>query len=295
MLSLLVSTPLVTYACDVCGGGAGLNSLGLLSTSSKNFIGLNYGAARYQTIHPQIFESDPYIEGISLNQKIELMGRYKISPRFQVLGFVPYRNNTLNDTANYAASGLGDASLMLNTQMIKKGNLKWVLGAGVKLPTGRTNKKIDGLVIPNIQLGTGSTDLFVNSNLIYKRNKMGVIKEVFFKYNTPTNWDYRFGHQGYVSAMGFYSIPGVKADVFPQLGLRYEFQTKDLESHKYNVTSFYSGVQQLNLQAAMGIYFNKLALRMQAQVPLYHHISEGYVNPQWSLETQFIYTLKTNR
>ena len=285
-------------ACDVCGGGAAMSGLGFLPNSDFHFVGLTYRLRTYSTEHPKLFDSDPIVKGSNLFQTTELWSRYTVNNRVQLLGFFPLHSKQLDDESLPKAQnnfGLGDISLVTNYQIIKNDNLRWFLGAGLKLPTGESNHKIDGDIIPNMQLGTGSTDLLFTSNLTLFRKQRGLNAELNYSLNTLNKRYYRYGNTLDFSALGFAQLSRGGLMYIPQIGVNYLHIQKDQINAITQKTEFYSGVSLLSVPIGLDIYKGNFGLRTKCNIPVRGTLSEGYVIPEVNVQAQLIYIINSSK
>ncbi len=290
----LIISSYASLACDICGCATSIGGVGYLPSSAFHFVGLSYGYRNYAIQHPILFENDPIVTGSNTMQSIELSGRWQATKRLQLLGFVPYRINVLREdtsTATTTFNGVGDASILLNYNVLNKPNLKGFIGAGVKLPSGKSNQSFDNIVIPNMQIGTSSWDAIFMANFTYLKSKVGVNSESIFKLNSKTNWDYRFGNQLSTSVTTFYRKRVGDYLLLPQISFKLDYQAKSLSSVKYNITDDFSGMNLISLPIGFDVYRKIIGLRLKYEVPVYAQISEGLVQPKANAQCQLIYIL----
>lgn len=293
LCALLISS-YASFACDVCGCATSIGGVGYLPSSAFHFVGVSYGYRNYAIQHPILFEDDPIVNESNTMHSIELSGRWQATKRLQLLGFMPYRVNVLReDTSVFHKEliGIGDASILLNYNIINKPNLKGFIGVGIKLPTGKSNKTLDNVVIPNMQIGTSSWDAILMGNFTYLKNKIGMNSETILKLNSTTNWDYRFGNQLSTTLTAFYKKRLGDYLLLPQLSFKYDYQAKSLSSVKYNVDDAFSGMNLVSLPIGFDIYRKNIGLRLKYEVPIYSQISEGLVQPKANAQCQIIYIL----
>jgi hypothetical protein len=280
-----------TFACDVCGGASGLQGVGFLPNSNFHFIGLSYKFNSFDTEHPKLFETDPIIFGENTYKTMELWGRYKVSDKFQVFGFVPYHSKRIKDEKIYELEGLGDISLLVNYQLLKRANFKMFLGAGLKMPTGKSNQIVQNVLVPNLQLGTGTFDGLVTTNLTYLKSEFGVNSELNYTLNTKSSSGYKFGNQIDGSILGLYKKQFKKYMLIPQVGIKYYHKSKDITSVKYNIKEVHSGQSYLNIPIGLDFYTKKVGVRLLYEIPVAGEMSEGYVNPKANAKAQVLFII----
>lgn len=94
-----------------------------------------------------------------------------LHPKFQATAIFSWINQRFSNTNTLSASGIGDLLLMGQYQLFGTvGSLnKLYLGAGVKMPTGATEKRQSNLLLgPDLQPGTGAWDGI--ASLLYTRS-----------------------------------------------------------------------------------------------------------------------------
>ncbi|UII32761.1 hypothetical protein LVD17_02805 [Fulvivirga ulvae] len=265
-------------ACDVCGCKLGGLYFGILPQFESHFIGLRYSHAAFNaTIKynseylDDEFSDDTY-------QRIELLGKYAISPKWQINAVVPYMMNKMDGShQKVEASGMGDPVILLyynafnNSENMAR-NLKHVLllGGGLKLPLGKYDQDDQGEIINrNFQLGSGSVDYIVSLNYTARLNKIGVNLESSYKMNTANKDDYRFGNQFNMSGYLFYSLEKPLFSVLPFGGVFYE----QAAMHEHGkIDEINTGGDAYFATAGVQLYRGKFNVLAQYQIP----VSQSY-------------------
>lgn len=232
-IAILLITTSASHACDVCGCSLGAGYFGILPQFNKSFVGLRFAHNRFSArIHhegsqlPVEFSSDRYTTA-------ELWGGLYLSPNLQVIGFLPYQYNTMDGNIQVAdVAGIGDASVMVqyiafntSNNIEKKIRQTVRFGGGLKLPTGKSDEQVSGVLLNrNFQPGTGSFDFMVNGIYTAVYGKTGVNIETGWKINTSDKGGYRFGNQFNTGASLFYRYSGRNPmiAVLPNAGIYYE-------------------------------------------------------------------------
>ncbi|PCJ67223.1 MAG: hypothetical protein COA58_02585 [Bacteroidetes bacterium] len=280
------------FACDVCGGVGSMSGIGFLPNSDFHFIGLTYRTRTYTTEHPKLFASEATVTGNNTFQTAELFGRYAATDRIQLLAFLPVHSKNITDTEKtYRISGVGDASLMANYVLVKKSNLRWLLGSGVKFPTGEYSKKVNEQLIPNLQSGTGSYDVLFTSNFTCLKNNFGLNMETNYSLTSANKFDYKYGNQLDATFTTFYKYKKGKQMFVPQISLNYAQTAKDVIDVDQNLLEKYSGASLLSLPLGLDIYRGNLVLRLNYKIPLRANLSEGYVIPKVNCQAQILYII----
>lgn len=246
--SLVLSiAPGVLYACNVCGGSANSQNLGVLPQFNKHFLGVQYSQKSFGN-HMNMEDQD---DGGSRDryQSVQLWGRYTINERIQLLGFLPYSYNTAeHEGRNASVKGLGDVLVVASYRLIAsddcgpvwKTNLQ--LGGGVKMPTGSYDHAQQNGMLPNMQPGTGSWDGVVSLSYSTQYRKVGIAVDMNYTVNSENRDGYKFGNRLTVSALGYYALSGARYNVLPLAGLRIENYATDFENyHKRWVNNMTGG------------------------------------------------------
>lgn len=282
LLPFLVSTTL--FACDVCGCGATNYNFGVLPQFHKNFVGLRY---RYQH-----FESHPQNKGAFVNtqeifQSTELWGRFYLSPRLQVMGIVPYSFNT---QSNYAETkrlqGLGDASILVNYNVLDKFNLKdslttikhnlW-LGLGVKTASGKYQyDRFDFTQVANanFQLGSGSWDALLSAIYTFRYRNFGLNANTIYRLTTKNASQYQFGNRLNSSISAFYVKQFTDWGLMPNVGIAFDSGQKDTNEGKIVIET---GGYAAMLTGGLDVYRKKWSVGMNAQIPVAQNLGDGHL------------------
>jgi hypothetical protein len=198
MLLMLVF-PVFLNAQTCCSGGVPLGgSLGLGAADSKSLqVLLTYD---YNAINDLVSFSEELDDDTrsrtTQSSIIEL--NYGLNQRFSVTGVVPFIKQTrtiqtYNGSEDFTATqGLGDVVFLAKYRLIhpeKTPELDWVIGAGPKFPTAKTNfTNNQGLVLPaDMQPGSGSLDgifwsYFLKSRFL-KNPNLGLAAVTAFRYS----------------------------------------------------------------------------------------------------------------
>lgn len=282
-------------ACDVCGGGLGFQGMGFLSNSNYHFAGLSYKLSTFHTEHPKLFDNESTVLGSNTFETVEAFGRFRVTDRIQILGYIPVHFKNITDTEDtYNLDGLGDITTVFNFLGVKRKKLKWFIGAGVKLPTGASNRLVNDQFIANLQSGTGSLDGLLTTNLTYLKGKLGINTEVNYLATSTGSRDYKFGNQLDAVTLLFYKMVKNKTVILPQIGVSYLQKTRDYSSKSKELRDEYSGINMISLPLGLDVYMKRFAFRTKYSFPLSATLSRGYVTPKINLQTQLIYIINNN-
>lgn len=223
LLWFVLVFPLYTTACDMCGcfmgitpydnqssiqvlhryrafnGYYGQNQEHLwfptvkeISQATSNTLGapVNMNQLRHAAhndVATPVYSNRDY----EVYQTTELRVKYFIHKRIELNAFVPFNNfqSLEGGATNFHSTGLGDITVYSGIHVIRKIEVegaqhRLIIGAGVKLPTGNANVKLNDERIPlMMQSGTGATDFFISGNYILGIKKFGLSLTSSFKVN----------------------------------------------------------------------------------------------------------------
>lgn len=295
---LFIVPGLRAQACDVCGCSLGGNYFGILPQYSKNFIGVRWSQAKFHAhMNHQSNHLLPESSEDTFN-KMEIWGRFYVTPKVQVFAFIPYHYNSMKGTVqNVSSQGLGDITLagnylLINTGENYIGTFKHTLvaGAGIKLPTGEFKKTDnDVLLNPNFQLGTGSVDFLLTTVYTLRFQQLGITTESGYKMNTKNSNQYLFGNQFHLASQLFYWQNIGAFALLPNGGLYYENgkRHKDGEIIQPN-----TGGYNYSVTAGLDVYYNNMTLGFNFKHPLkqqYHTDNIAAINAKDRLSLAFTY------
>jgi len=296
--ALLISVTLPSLACDACGCSLGGNYFGILPQFNKNFVGLRWSQARF---HASMNHDSDLLLPESSNDtyhKLELWGRFYITPKIQLFAFVPYSYNSMDGTEQTVSTrGVGDITISSNYLIFNTGEDRirrfkhtLIAGAGVKLPTGDFKLEDNGaLVNPNFQLGTGSVDFLFTSVYTLRFQKLGLNTESGYKINTRNNNDYLFGNQFHASSQVFFWQNAGAFSFLPNAGMYYEYGRTHRDG---NIIQANTGGYSWIATAGLETYFRNLTLGFSYRHPLQQKynsdtIAEITAKDRWSVAFTF--------
>lgn len=290
LLLLLLVAALPAAACDICGCGVGNAYYGIMPQSYRNFIGVRY---RYRTYDSHL--NSQLLKTKETFQTTEIWGRFYPLKRVQVLAFVPYNINYQKDAGGSARlSGLGDITIqanysLLNTNMdttFREVNHTLLVGAGVKLPTGKANFTDDGSLgaNANFQLGTGSTDLLLNTIYTLRYRSWGWNTDVSYRMTTSNRQNYRFGNRISGSTSAFYVTKLGGVTLMPNAGALGEYSYHDL---KDGVRNKQTGGYAVLGTAGIETYFGRFVAGVNAQLPVAQDLAGGESKSKGRLQLHF--------
>lgn len=285
-------------ACDVCGCGASGNFLGILPQYQKHFIGLSYQYQSFSSIHPEVEGSTSSQESSDHFQSLTAWGRFYPFKRLQVFVFVPYHYNYVQEAGQTTVmDGLGDISISANYMLLNTADsthykLKHTLliGGGIKTPTGKNNfTNNEGIILSNMQPGTGSWDFMLNMNYTLRYRSIGLSTEASYQIPTVNQRDYLYGNKLNAGMLAFSWQQINQLSLLPQAGVRMQYSAQDLSSYEYNISNPYSGGTQWYATAGMGCYYKAFAVTGLYSLPFAGNYADGLVTAHNRFELQLQY------
>ncbi|HKK66589.1 MAG TPA: hypothetical protein VJ946_00205, partial [Bacteroidales bacterium] len=189
-----------------------------------------------------------------------------------------------NGTEDFTATmGLGDVVFLVKYRILQPGKAletDWVIGAGPKLPTAKTNfTNNQGLVLPaDMQPGSGSTDgifwSYFQRNRLLNNPNLGLAAVTSFRYSGEnkhynTTQTYRFGNEFQFSlGLNYDFFLRWPVDVFSFV--RYRFQDEDIIDGGIFPSS---GGQWVYVIPGVNISFSpKWSMRLTGDIPVYRRL-----------------------
>ncbi|MEX0981833.1 MAG: transporter [Bacteroidales bacterium] len=283
-VGIIYSTTAYAQAC--CSGGVPLGgSLGLGAADSKSMQVLftyDYNAIN-DLVHISNRLDDDTRSRTTQSGIVEL--NYGINQRFSITTVLPFIRqtrsiNTYDDSKDFiAVQGLGDAVFLVKYRLVSPDILRpfqWVIGAGPKFPTGKTDfTNLQGFALAaDMQPGSGSFDGLAWSYMQRDRllsPNLGISSVAVYRYSgTNNNYNevqtYRFGNEFQLSlGLNYDLFVGLPVTMF--LFTRYRHQTADLIDGNVFPSSggqWIYAIPGLNIQ-----FLNGLSLRLSSEWPIY--------------------------
>jgi len=268
---------LQTEACEICGCGVGNFYMGMVPKYGRAFVGVRYRYTNYESqMHhdPSEISNDYY-------KTMELWGGWNISPRWQVMAFVPYQvNKRVMHDGEKNESGLADIFLLSNyrawSHVSNSVNQQFWLGGGVKVPTGQYkvdfNDPENNLGDPNGQTGTGSVDFLVNATHVMSINKWGVNTTLSYKINSVNSDEFKFGNRAFINTLAYYRFGGQSFSVSPVVGAMYE---RSGSNHFEGVMVEHTGGQALLASTGLEVSARLMSVGFTLQSPVAQDFSDG--------------------
>jgi hypothetical protein len=301
-LLLTVSLMLCVYvvlACDWCGCSSGSNGIGVLPGIKKSFVSLRTSAS-YSKAFSEHGNSEDVQKPHSQEQTLttELWGRWNIKNRVQLFAFLPYTINTRSEpTITETFHGLGDAMILTNVVLFntadsigKKVKHHIMAGGGIKLPTGKFGKQsADGLLIPNMQTGSGTVDFLVNAIYTIRIRNWGVQTDAAYRFNLENKkYSYHFGNKANVGLRTYYWAMVNKTMLMPYAGFTGEHAAPDT---RFDMIKQRTGGYALQSNVGMQVFVGKFGMGGSWSAPLASNYAKGWVQTghRWSAQLQYFF------
>ena len=271
------------WACDICGCAAGNAQVGILALTQRHLAGIRW--------HSQAYRSRPHGSGegaIEYFQTADVWGRWQIGQRLQLTANIPLRNNMrqLGGGLRQTAAGLGDINVQTHVSILPvlwQGNTNWqqflLLGAGMVLPSGSTNKT-DGegtLIHANAQPGSGSWNALASFTYMLKYKAVGVLAEGSTQRPVAHTGAYEFGRRNMYAARFFWNKKIRNSVYVPFLSVQTEHARRDFDGETWLSES---GGQAQFVGGGLDLFTGRFTVSGSVQVPVYSNLAQGYVTPQ---------------
>lgn len=283
-LGLLLASSVSALACDVCGCSVGGNYFGIVPQFQKNFIGLRYQYRAFDSEHLTLFPGEKPLRTHEAFHTTELWGRYVPHKKIHLFTFIPYNYYTKDEEQiRSVVSGIGDVSLVANYIIVNSGeraDKKWKhalqIGAGIKLPTGKSDRIMEGsdVLLPSLQAGTGAFDIPLNLIYTMRHKQWGVNMESNYRITTINKRDYKFGDRANASLRFFYWQKVKNISLLPHLGTGFEYGFMDKDK---GVWREYTGSSVVLANAGIDLYYKRIIVNFSTQTPLYQHVAKGQI------------------
>jgi hypothetical protein len=276
IISFLFS--LNTSACDVCGCGNGSSFFGILPQSHFKFGGLRYQTKTFDShFNSNLLRTEENF------QSIEPWLRLYPIKKTQLILMGSVHSNTQTIMASgerKTLSGIGDLSALAHYNVVNTFfdstahtlDHIWLLGGGIKLPTGKFDYTMsqDEVANPNFQLGTGSVDYIINSIYTVRKNNIGLNLDLSYKINGTNRNHYKFANKSRVIVNGFMQLTAGDFTFLPNLGVLGEYNGHDKQN---GIDNQFSGGYLTTAMLGSEVYYKKITAGFSLQKPLAQDLS----------------------
>ena len=274
--------------CDACGCSATGGNFGFGDLQQNNKVTLRYLNQNYRS-RETIFNNSPWSN--EHFGTIQLLGLFSIAKNLKVLGIIPFQFITKETTTSISsANGIGDISLMGIYNLFNKENedaykFNWLVGAGVKLASGKFDENFGGSINPGFQLGTGSFDFSYLTEFSITYKQWGWQQTLNYLYKTTNKFDFKFGNQWNYFTNIYKKINVGNSEIIPLLGYAYEFSYENIDF----------GVLQPNTEARahlLKIGSNYSIDSFLLSFHYFHPISQNLFNKTVELKSLFSFSFQ---
>lgn len=282
-------------ACDVCGCGGGNAGagMGFMPTNDYHYIGFRSNYRRfYSQEHSIITGTTSSTEYFFLN---ELIGKYQLSKRWQLLGIVPYSFvSQVKQNSTTSQQGIGDVSVLgFYTPILKKDSSGLIrhqlnFGFGVKVPTGKYAQSVD--LMSNIYPGTGAFDIQFAANYILQKKKHGFQFEAANTIRLENSYGFQYGNVTTVGANYFIALRRNDNLFRPFIGVQGNYFAKDVIDRVIVNESVNFGPI---VTVRIGLNFSRLNwfASLSGQVPIYQNLGDGAVQQKEAVQFSLNYLI----
>jgi hypothetical protein len=250
---LVVAVATLLYrgvACDFCNSLNGINPyyseddkvmIHFLSQRSVSSLEgqPHHTSSLAKTSHPNALNGIHHggEEGTTESRTtFELAYQHHLSDNVIVTAIIPFSRTSVASSESITSEGFGDATVLSHYRIAlhddDEQHLMLLVGGGVKFPIGKADlqsasgKRLES----NLQLGTGSTDVVLNTTLIVQYGLWTLGFDAFGKINTPNTFGERMGHSLSLSLLASHDLYRKNSSLFALIGtagLRTELSARD--------------------------------------------------------------------
>ncbi len=283
-------------ACDACGCSGNLGNMGLGIQSHGNRTSFSFvNSYKIYTTAIDGLYGHPDTQTHEYYYKSDITATIRLSKRFQARAILPFVHNTHTqetDTRTYL-SGPGDVQATLNAFLIDSAYsmnnaLRWSMGFGAKLPTGKFSDPESETFMLNP--GTGSVDYVFSSSFAYRTGKFALSNESSFSLRTTNKYDYHPGNTWYNQTIGLFLFNRISVGTgFSVTGNR----PAKLDGEVYDHTNS----QALLVQSASVVAYSSNAWSFQLgfNLPVYQQLGEGNSEQKSAVSLGLYYVLKQQK
>lgn len=286
VLGIVYSTGL--FACDMCASGGSANYIGIVPNFSKNLTGL-----RLQIQNSKFLTSNLNTNGNSAilednYYRTDWWFRLFASSGWQILGFVPYQVHQRTETLRQTEiQGVGDIAIYTNFTLINTGdsvNAKnkhtWMIGGGIKLPTGKYQQRDETkAMLPALfQIGSGSYGFSVNNNYSYRYKSFGINTQIQYNYLMENELGFQLGQQLTGGLSLYFWTKKERFSALPNLGIIADY----LQANRnFGIVDANTGGNNLLLNIGSDFYYLNWVLQLSAYKSVASNFAAAMPQNNW--------------
>lgn len=317
MILVILLAPFLYKACDICGCFMGVVPFDNQSSISfmhryRAFNGYRnyqsqshyFPAGAYKTTHggnhDTVITKNYSSADFESYKVFELRGKYFIHERIEFNTFVSIVNNkSKEDTVKISHTGLGDPSFFFGYHIIRPKmesdlKMRWIVGGGLKLPSGNyyakddNNKRLPFLMQP----GTGSVDYFAYTTYLISYKVIGFNTTANYKFNGTNYYKEEIGNSFTNFSSVFFKFKKRSWMFVPSINSYYEYTKglyiKDILQHGTGMNEWMCGV-------GMDTYYKNIGLSFSAQKTIHQHREAGELKSAGRLIVSLTYNFNQRR
>ncbi|MBX7151474.1 transporter [bacterium] len=322
---LIILSAYSATACDNC-------QCRMPSAQSKFTFSLNFRYTNlsdiYGSAHAHILEASPFrsallkesqafhggddLENGSYERYITMnwLINYRLSERWSLGAIIPLTKRTTKDvmTTGYekvSTFGLGDVGLIAGFDVYHNSRPNYssriTIQAGIKLPTGKTNKQLDDgdVAHMHVQSGSGSIDYIFIIDASKEINRWEMLADFIYRYNTEGAHHFTFGDfVNYRAGLRYYVYDTnknmISIDEDPDrfrmamgLNLDGEWEGHELESDEIIDNS---GGHTVLISPNVLFAWSKFSIGLNYQLPIIHHLEGRQLGQSSKIVTELSFT-----
>jgi len=283
-------------ACDACGCSGNLGNMGLGIQSHGNRTSFSFvNSYKIYTTAIDGLYGHPDSQSHEYYYKSDITATIRLSKRFQARAILPFvYNSRIHDTGERTSlNGPGDAQATLNVFLIDSAyatnkTLRWSMGLGAKLPTGKFTEPESETFMLNP--GTGTVDYLLTSSFAFRTGKFALSNESSFSLRTANKYDYHPGNTWYNQAIGLL--------LFNRISVGTGFSVTGNAQAKLNGELYeHTNSQALLVQSASVLAFSSKSWSFQLgfNLPVYQQLGEGNSQQKSAVSLGLYYVLKQKK
>ncbi len=287
LIALALLGASVGHACDVCGCSLAGGGFGLLSGTTRHFVGISYSSLYYRNASAPV--RDRF-------QRTSLVGQLQFGNRWRLAAEIPLVHNVRRDgraEGDLSVSGLGDPGLQVSYALADRtlergGRLLVQLGGGVSLPLGQFDGSIVELNVPeDFNPGRGAATFLAEARAQMSWGNWAGLASVRTERSAYNTANYRFGSRCRVLAKAFYRVSTPRFGLVPNAGLDYQRVAPSTRRNS-SVALHGSGGNVLTGRLGAQLERNDWVFGLESSVPVYQAFGEDLVTASPSAEATLI-------
>jgi hypothetical protein len=291
-----------TYSCDVCGCGGAANYFGVIPNFSKNLAGLRFQTQKFSYLDNEFNTNQGSVVEEDIFNRTDLWFRLYPKKRIQTLIFIPYQyHQRIESERTTNINGVGDVNLLIHYTIVnygdsltKKHKHTWLLGGGVKLPTGKYQQRdqTKAMLPEMFQIGSGTYGYTVQNIYAYRYKSIGVNTDVQYRYNLENELGFKIGNQFAAGFTFYYWKKFPKYSVLPSIGILIE---QIDENEYFGRAKEATGGASSMASIGVDIYKNKFVYQFFGYTIIDQTLNDAMPQNRWRIGCGIAYFFKNNK